>query len=870
MIISRQLCIPPNRFRLPPPDVRRAPPQFRQLFERCPRSSPCWRPIGGTAVEGAKPLYEIVADKREGEIKHERTGAVTAPDFPYGGGFNFSDDDDKRSDKDRSRRQELADWMTAPDNQYFASSYANRLWGYMTGTGIIEPLDDIRAGNPPSNPELLAYLEKEFIGSGFDVQHMLRLICKSRTYGLSVETNRWNADDSINFSHAKARRLPAEVLYDTIHAALGAKPNIPGVPAGTRAAALPDVGIKLSDGFLDNTGRPVRESSCECERSSGLQLGPIMALVSGPTVGNAISDPKNVLPDLVAATPDDKKLANELFMRLLSRPATGDEIDATLGLLAGLDDGHQQLIAGRDRREAELKPTIDQAEAKRQAEIAEARSALEAHRAKVAEREAKLDAEHAEKLEGAKAALAKFESGIPAKFAAWARSSAGESAWQALKPIAMNSSIGTRLALEDDGAVFADGKNGKGRYQISGTTTLKNITGVRIEALADDRLPKKGPGRAPNDGNFVLTEFEAFSSPIPGKGAWKVVKLWNFDTPGDTEGWGDEAEIDLNVEAGALKMTSKGKDPRLSAKVSAPAGSFALELNGDFPGEGLAHPQVFWTTEKDPEISEARSTRITVKRGPKDWTNYRFHFTTDSPLTSIRLDPLDDKTDVYLQAIRLIRADAPKTTKLVLENAKANFSQGNYDVGTAIDGKREPQNNGWAIAPQMAKDHTATFEIKELPAVAGGRRLLRFDLDQQFQGNDWSLGKFRISLTDSPKPISFGLPDTIKATLAKAEADRSDDEKKALEKYYRDNNGDLKALKDKVAAAEKPRTRDAELVKLESALAEAEKPLPVDPQLARLRADVALSEKQLANKRLTAAQDIAWAIINTPDFLFNR
>ena len=83
----------------------------------------------------------------------------------------------------------------------------------MLGTGIIEPLDDIRAGNPPSNPELLKYLEEEFIKSKFNIQHVLRLICKSRTYQLSIETNKWNSDDSTNFSHGKARRLPAEVLY---------------------------------------------------------------------------------------------------------------------------------------------------------------------------------------------------------------------------------------------------------------------------------------------------------------------------------------------------------------------------------------------------------------------------------------------------------------------------------------------------------------------------------------------------------------------------------------------------------------------------------------------------------------------------------
>src|SRR5437763_3495405 len=102
--------------------------------------------------------------------------------------------------------------MTSKDNVYFARSHVNRLWAYLLGVGLIEPIDDIRAGNPPSNPQLLDRLTEEFVRHDFDVRHMLKLICKSRTYQHSVATNRWNADDNTNYSHALARRLPAEVL----------------------------------------------------------------------------------------------------------------------------------------------------------------------------------------------------------------------------------------------------------------------------------------------------------------------------------------------------------------------------------------------------------------------------------------------------------------------------------------------------------------------------------------------------------------------------------------------------------------------------------------------------------------------------------
>ena len=124
---------------------------------------------------------------------------------------------------------------------------------------------------------------------------MMRSICKSRTYQLSVETNKWNADDKVNYSHAIARRLPAEVLLDAVYRVTGSTSKFPGIAPGTRAAALPDSGVELPSGFLTTFGRPARESACECERSSGLQLGPVMALVSGPTLGDAIADPGNEL-----------------------------------------------------------------------------------------------------------------------------------------------------------------------------------------------------------------------------------------------------------------------------------------------------------------------------------------------------------------------------------------------------------------------------------------------------------------------------------------------------------------------------------------------------------------------------------------------
>ena len=816
--------------------------------------------IGGTAVEGAKPLYELISDKKEGEVIHDRTKEISPPSFPYSSGR------DQSKPKLDTRRAELADWITAPGNRYFASSYVNRLWGYMMGTGIIEPLDDIRAGNPPSNPELLKFLEGEFIKSNFNIQHILRIICKSRTYQLSIATNKWNSDDTVNFSHGKARRLPAEVLYDAIHTSLGAQPNFPGVPAGTRAAQLPDVGIKLPDGFLDNAGRPVRESACECERSSGLQLGPIMALVSGPTVGNAISDPKNVLPKLIESSEDDTKVINEIFLRLLSRPASEDELTATLSMLDAVEKDHANIVQKVQERESLLKEETLKAEKQRETKIAEAKKSLTDYQAGIAEREAKLNKEQADRISNADKAVKEFEASIPQKVSEWAIANSSESKWEVINPIGFNSTNGSKLELENDSSLFASGKNGIGNYRVYATTAIDHITGVRIETIPDQRLTKGGPGRA-EDGNFVLTEFEVHGSHVQKKEDWNVVKLWKFDN--GTDGWEKPNQAEISVNEGVLKIDSKGDDPSVTASLDSPAGSYMIDLKAEFPGQGKAHAQLFWTTKKDPNISEERSTRLTLPRGKEGWQNYRFFFQTDSELTSLRFDPIDDKNIVYVDAMRVNRAETPKLEKFALENAKANHSQDDYNVTTAIDGKKDSDKNGWAIHPKSNTELMATFEVKEQPK-AEGRRLLRFDLDQRYQGKNFSIGRFRISITSSPKPINFGLPGNIDSIIAKAENERTKEEVAEITKYYRENNGDLKKLQEGLANAKKPRPADPKIAELQANIKEAEKPIPQDYKLAQLRKDAGLSEQQKNQKRLTAAQDIAWAIINTPAFLFNR
>ncbi|MFP6900628.1 MAG: DUF1549 domain-containing protein, partial [Opitutales bacterium] len=413
--------------------------------------------IGKTAVERGKPLYEIIKDVETGEMKHDRTGAVTAPAFPFPVKYEIKEG--------ATRRENLAAWMTSPDNRYFAKSYVNRLWGYLLGIGIIDPIDDIRAGNPPTNPELLTYLELEFIKSGFDARSILKLICKSRTYQLSVSTNKWNEDDQINFSHASARRLPAETLLDAVYAVTGSKSKFPGVPVGTRAVSLPDSGIKLPDGFLSTFGRPARESACECERASGLQLGPIMALISGPTVNDAISDPSNAIAKLANEEKDDRKLVNELFLRILNRPATDKEIETSIGLLGEqIAEDHVSLEKQLEVAQKDIKAELDAKDKARDEAIAKANAAIKAYQEETAVQVKKATDDRNARIKKADDALKAFDKELPAKVAAWEKDFRdGKSIWKDLDMGNVTSKVaGIKFTKQEDGSVFVGGKNGKG------------------------------------------------------------------------------------------------------------------------------------------------------------------------------------------------------------------------------------------------------------------------------------------------------------------------------------------------------------------------------------------------------------------------
>jgi len=677
--------------------------------------------IGGTAVEGAKPLYEIISDKKDGDVMHLRTNKPVAPKVPF--------DAELVSKTATTRRDQFATWMTSADNDYFAMSYANRVWGYLTGTGVIEPLDDIRAGNPPSNPELLQYLTNEFVQSGFNVRHLMKIIANSRTYNLALSTNKWNEDDKTNYSHAKARRLPAEVLFDSVFAVTGSMPNIPGVPKGTRAAALADAQIKLQDGFLTNFGRPARESVCECERNNEVNLGPVMALMSGPTVGDAISDAGNALAKLTAEIKDDRQLVDAIFVRVINRHATDKEIDAAIANSAGLDAENKQLAAVWQAKEAEQKPAIEKAEAARLAGIDAAKKELEGYKVKMAPEIAKKEAARKAAITAAEAKVKTVYDTAGAQQPAWEGYVDLTTEWQPLDIKVQRAGGVEKLEVLPDGSLFAtampEGRETTGNYQLIGKSTLNNITAIKIEMLPDDRLPSNGPGLAP-DGNFVLGEF------------------------------------------------------------------------------------------------------------------------------SVRTDPIDAK--------RSKRGGAEQT----LKNPKADFQQEGFDLAFTL--KKGNRDKGWAVSPQGGFRHEATYEFDK-PITQEGGTQFTIQMTSNFQNGKYNPGRFRLWVTSSPI-VRFGTAQAVAEALKATK--RTPAQTAVLTQHFLNQFKDFQAQKKLLAAAKKPLPVDPQLIALETKHTDSQKPIVLDPKLIQLRRDSALSQTQLGNKRLTAAQDLAWALINSPAFLFNH
>lgn len=261
--------------------------------------------------------------------KHPKTGTAVAP-----AGL---DADVLSVEATVDPRQALSDWITSTDNRFFAKSLANRYWKHFMGRGLVEPEDDMRVTNPPSNPELMDALADRFIESGFDLKAFARLIVTSRTYSASSEATEDNIIDRRSYSRFYPKRMTAETLLDSIDHVAGSKTSFAGMPAGTRAVELPDTGFDSY--FLSVFGQPDSKTACECERSTEANLAQSLHLLNSEEMQNKLNGDQGQAAAYASdsgRTAEDK--VRELYKLAFSRPPTDDELKTSLGYLEQRED----------------------------------------------------------------------------------------------------------------------------------------------------------------------------------------------------------------------------------------------------------------------------------------------------------------------------------------------------------------------------------------------------------------------------------------------------------------------------------------------------------------------------------------------------
>jgi hypothetical protein len=257
-------------------------------------------------------------------VVQPRTGKFLPPQPLDRGEMKLTPGDDPRL--------ALVDWIINPKNESFAGAMVNRLWAQFMNVGLVEPIDDLRASNPPSNPELWQALVKEFVDKKFDKKHMIRLILNSRTYQLSAATKPSNEKDQRHYSHYYVRRLPAEVLLDAICQVTGVPETFEGYPVGVRAVQVPDPAVK--NYFLGTFGRSERTTACACERNNEVTLPQTLHLLGGDTTLARINNPQSLVPRMLKAKKTDTEIVEEIFFSCLGRQPKETERDAIMRHLA--------------------------------------------------------------------------------------------------------------------------------------------------------------------------------------------------------------------------------------------------------------------------------------------------------------------------------------------------------------------------------------------------------------------------------------------------------------------------------------------------------------------------------------------------------
>lgn len=277
--------------------------QFANLFSR----------VG--IKNGDLPGENIIYAKAEGDIKHPRLLRALAPTPLDGKSIPLN--------SARDRRLHFAEWLTSPENEYFARAIVNRVWGNFMGRGLVDPIDDVRATNPASNEELFQALTQDFVKNGYDIKRLIRLIMNSSTYQLSSEANATNQTDTVYYSKYIVKRLPAEVLLDAMSQVTGVPSAFPGYPSGTRALQLPDVRVQSE--FLNAFGRPERIICDAAERSSDPSISQALHVINGDTLNKKLSDPNGYVALFQRLGLSDSRIIEHIFLSAFSRYPTEQE-----------------------------------------------------------------------------------------------------------------------------------------------------------------------------------------------------------------------------------------------------------------------------------------------------------------------------------------------------------------------------------------------------------------------------------------------------------------------------------------------------------------------------------------------------------------
>lgn len=276
----------------------------------------------------------FVYNRHSGESKHPVSGKNMKPKYLGG---------EEAETKGQDRRAVVADWVVSPENPHFAPSVANRVWSQFFGIGVVEPVDDIRVSNPPSNPALFDRLGERLIEYDYDLRRLVADICNSNAYQRSCEPNDSNRSDTKNFARAHPRRIPAEALLDCLSQATDSAEKLPNLPLGSYATQIADG--RSGNYFLTTFGRSQRESVCACEAKAEPTLSQALHLLNGQTIEGKIRGGK-LIETLLGAGKSPAEVVDEIYLRCLSRKPT--EIERKELLTAVGESGKEPVAELRD------------------------------------------------------------------------------------------------------------------------------------------------------------------------------------------------------------------------------------------------------------------------------------------------------------------------------------------------------------------------------------------------------------------------------------------------------------------------------------------------------------------------------------------